>query len=129
MNDEYRAKIRDQTYIRQIYESLNLDKIEERKLEKVSHLTTLVAYHADMLQRIIEVRLLAFILKLMDAKYSVTVRSNAVLAISLLTYHPLLYKELLTMNVIDTIMGLCMDPKQEQSLKVVSTLALVHFAL
>ena len=129
MNDEYRAKIRDQTYIRQIYESLNLDKIEERKLEKVSHLTTLVAYHADMLQRIIEVRLLPFILKLMDAKYSVTVRSNAVLAISLLTYHPVLYKELLTMNVIDTIMGLCMDPKQEQSLKVVSTLALVHFAL
>ena len=113
MNDEYRAKIRDQTYIRQIYESLNLDKIEERKLEKVSHLTTLVAYHADMLQRIIEVRLLAFILKLLDPKYSVTVRSNAVLAISLLTYHPVLYKELLTVGVIDTIMGLCMDPKQE----------------
>ena len=113
MNDEYRAKIRDQTYIRQIYESLNLDKIEERKLEKVSHLTTLVAYHGDMLQRIIEVRLLPFILKLMDAKYSVTVRSNAVLAVSFLTDHPVLYKELLTMNVIDTIMGLCMDAKQE----------------
>ena len=91
MNDDYRAKMREGGYIRQIYESVNLEKIEEKKLEKVSHMTTLLAFHTDMLQRILDVKLLPFIIKLVDPKYSVTIRSNAVLAISLLTYHEILF--------------------------------------
>ena len=121
--------MREGGYIRQIYESVNLEKIEERKLEKVSHMTTLLTFHSDMLQRIIDVKLLPFIIKLVDPKYSVTIRSNAVLAMSLLTYHEILFQELISLNVIDMIMDLCMDPKQEISVKRFSTLALVHFAL
>ena len=115
--------------MRQIFESINLEKIEERKLEKVSHLTTIIAFHSDMLQRIIDVKLLPFIIKLVDMKYSVAIRSNAVLAISLLTYHEVLFQELISNNIIDMIMDLCMDVHQEISVKRFSTLALVHFAL
>ena len=128
-DDAYRAKMRDQGYIRQIFQSIDLEKIEERKLEKVSHMVTLIAYHPDMLQRIQEIRLLQFIIKLVDAKYSVPIRSNAVLAISLLTYHETLFHELINNNVIDMVMNMCMDVKLDISIKRFSTLALVHFAL
>ena len=129
MDNDYRAKLRDKGYIRDIYNSIFLDKIEERRLEKVSHLTTLVAFHADMLPTIISSKILNFIINLVDKKYSVTIRSNAVLAISLLTYHEVLFQELITNNVIDMIMDLCMDPKEDISVKRFATLALVHFAL
>ena len=55
-------------------------------------------------------------------------RSNAVLAISLLTYHEQLFDDLISNGVIDTLMKLCMDCDVEQ-VKVYATLALVHFAL
>ena len=106
MNTHYRARIRDKvfhdgmgrTYLVTVLEtiSMNLDRIDEKRLEKISHMTTLIAYHSDMLQRIIETKMLAFIIKLMDPKYSVTIRSNAVLAISLLTYHEMLFDELIS---------------------------------
>ena len=54
-------------------------------------MTTLIAFHSDMLQLIREVGLLSFIIKLVDPRYSVIIRSNAVLAISLLTYHEILF--------------------------------------
>lgn len=54
-------------------------------------MTTLITYHSDMLPRIVECKLLQFIIKLVDPKYSVTIRSNAVLAISMLTYHEQLF--------------------------------------
>ena len=92
-------------------------------------MVTLIAFHPDMLKRIVEVRIMNFIIKLVDAKFSVTIRSNAVLAISLLTYHETLFHELIENNVIDMIMDLCMDPLLEISIKRFSTLALVHFAL
>lgn len=57
------------------------------------------------------------------------IRSNAVLAISLLTYHETLFHELINNNVIDMVMNMCMDPKLDISIKRFSTLALVHFAL
>ena len=57
----------------------------------MSFMTTLVAFHSDMLDRIVEIGLLSFIIKLVDPKYSVIIRSNAVLAISLLTYHEILF--------------------------------------
>ena len=44
-----------------------------------------------MLQRVKDVKLLPFVIKLLDPKYSVVIRSNAVLAISLLTYHETLF--------------------------------------
>ena len=44
--------------MRQIFESINLDKIDERKLEKVSHMVTLITFHSDMLQKIVEAKLL-----------------------------------------------------------------------
>jgi len=59
----------------------------------------------------------------------VAIRSNAVLAVSLLTYHEILFHELINNGVIDSIMDLCMDPMAEISVKGFSTLALVHFAL
>lgn len=131
MDDSYRTKIRDDkaNYIRQMYESYNLEKIDERRLEKVSHITTLIAYHSDMLERIVECKLLQFIIQLADPKYSVAIRSNAVLAISMLTYHETLFHELINNNVIDMIMSQCMDPNLDISIKRFSTLALVHFAL
>jgi len=129
MHTEYRGRIRDKGYLNQIYESINLEKIEVSKLEKISHMTTLIAYHPDMLQRIIDTKMLAFIIKLMDPRYSVAIRSNAVLAISLLTFHEVLYEELINNNVIDVIMDLCMDPATDFNIKRFSTLALVHFAL
>lgn len=122
--------MRDHHYVRQIFASIDLDKIDERRLEKVSHMVTLIVYQSDMLQTIINIRLLpSIIIKLMDEKYSVAIRSNAVLAISLLTYHDSLFNELAKDNVIDMIMELCMDPKLELKIKSYSTLALVHFAL
>lgn len=72
---------------------------------------------------------MAFIIKLMDSRYNVTIRSNAVLAVSMLTYHEVLFQELISNGVIDTIMEICMDPFAEISVKRFSTLALVHFAL
>ena len=92
-------------------------------------MVTLIAFHPDMLQLIVQTKLLKFIIQLIDAKYSVTIRSNAVLAISLLTYHQTLFNELINNNVIDMVMNLCMDPRLELSIKRYSTLALVHFAL
>ena len=129
MNDDYRARLRDNGYIKQIYEYINLERIEEKKLEKVSHLTTLVSFHPDMLQRIIDTKLLGFIIKLVDKKYNNTVRANAVLAISLLTYHEVLFHELIGNGVIDMVMDLCMDQSEDVSVKRFGTLALVHFAL
>ena len=91
---------------------------------------TLIAYHADMLQTIINTRLLhALIIKLIDPKYSIVIRSNAVLAIALLTYHDALYNDLIKDNVIDMMMELCSDPQLDLKIKIYSTLALVHFAL
>ena len=110
-------------------DSINLDRIDEKKLEKVSHMVTLIAYHSDMLQRIVETRMLSFIIRMLDSKYSVLIRSNAVLAISMLTYHEILFDELINQGVIDMVMDLCMDMKADISIKRFSTLALVHFAL
>jgi hypothetical protein len=72
---------------------------------------------------------MGFILKICDQKYSNTVRSNAVLAISLLTYNDKLFDEIIAWGVIDLIMELCQDQNQDIVVQQFSTLALVHFAL
>jgi hypothetical protein len=47
----------------------------------------------------------------------------------LLTYHEKLFDELLASGVIDLVMELSMDKNCDLSVKINSTLALVHFAL
>ena len=68
-------------------------------------------------------------MKLLNQKYSVTIRNNALTAVAMLTYHEVLYNELINENVIDVIMELCIDPKTELSIKKYSSMALVHFVL
>ena len=82
-----------------------------------------------MFELIISLDLLQFILKLSEAKYPNKIRSNAVLAISLLTYNEKLFDEIIKQGVIDLIMELCRDQDQELQVRQYSTLALVHFAL
>ena len=57
-DDKYRAKLRDKGYIREIFASIDLATIDERRLEKVAHMVTLIAFHSDMLQRIVEIRMM-----------------------------------------------------------------------
>ena len=82
-----------------------------------------------MFELIISLDLLQFILKLSEAKYPNKIRSNAVLAKSLLTYNEKLFDEIIKQGVIDLIMELCRDQDQELQVRQYSTLALVHFAL
>ena len=64
----------------------------------------------------------------MNTKYSATIRSNAFIAVALISYHEALYNDLVGTNVIDLVMEDCMDPQTDLSIKKYSTLALVHFA-
>lgn len=68
-------------------------------------------------------------IKISDSSYPAVIRSNAVLAISLLTYNENLFDEIINEGVIDLVMALCRDKDQEIHVKQYSTLALVHFAL
>lgn len=68
-------------------------------------------------------------IKISDNTYPNTIRSNAVLAISLLTYNERLFDQIIDQKVIDLIMQLCRDKDQDIVVKRFSTLALVHFAL
>jgi len=62
-----------------------------------------------MFGHIIKLNLLQFILKISESKYPSSIRSNAVLAISLLTYNEMLFDEIIDKGVIDLIMSLCRD--------------------
>ena len=62
-----------------------------------------------MYDLIIKEGMLPFIIKISGAQYPSAIRSNAVLAISLLTYNELLFDEIIKQGVIDLIMGLCRD--------------------
>ena len=66
-----------------------------------------------MFELIISLDLLQFILKLSEPAYPNKIRSNAVLAISLLTYNEKLFDEIIKQGVIDLIMALCRDRDQE----------------
>lgn len=79
-------------------------------LEKISWMTTLICFYPDMIDQVIELNLLEFIIKLTSATvYRPEVRSNAVLALSLLTYHKQMFNELIKRKVIDIVMHLCKD--------------------
>ena len=56
-------------------------------------------------------------MKLIDDKQPSIVRSNAVLAISLLTYHEQLFDDLIENKVIDLVIDLCMKKDDEIQVK------------
>ena len=71
------------------------------------------------------------ILDFSEETYESVIRSNAVLALSLLTYHESMFELLEKNRVIDKVMNLCKAQSSDADIKVkqFSTLALVHFAL
>jgi hypothetical protein len=58
---------------------------EHKILVRVSWMTALISFYPDMIEQIIDLKLLDFIIKLCAQSYSAEIRSNAVLALSLLT--------------------------------------------
>lgn len=105
----HRKRLAQQGYFKQVYDTMKIGSVDEKTLEKLSWMTTLICFHPDMIDQIIHLRLLAFIIRLVDPKFAPAIRSNAVLAISLLTYHESLFDELIANGVIDLVMNLCMD--------------------
>ena len=75
-----------------------------KTLENLSWLVTLISFHQDMFEHIIKLNLLNFILKISAPQYPSKVRSNAVLAISLLTYDESLFDIIIEKGVIDLVM-------------------------
>jgi hypothetical protein len=84
--------------------------IKFKILEKISWMTTIISFYPDMIQEIIKLDLLDFIILISSKKFSTKIRANAVLALSLLTYHDAIFNELLDKKVIDLVMELCKDP-------------------
>jgi hypothetical protein len=106
---KWRNKLAEQNYFKRVYEDMEISKTDEKTLEKLSWMTTLVCFHPDMISQIKQLKLLQFIMKLIDNKHPAVIRSNAVLAISLLTYHEELVNDLIEHKVIDLVMKLCMN--------------------
>lgn len=102
---------------------------EHKIMVKVSWMTALISFYPDMIDQIIGLNLLDFIIRLCGQGYSAEIRSNAVLALSLLTSQDAMFDELINKKVIDLVMALCKDLKDDIKVKEYSTLALVHFAL
>ena len=94
-SQQHRKKLATQGYLAKVYQAMRIGEIDDKTLSKMSWLTALICYHSDMLDQIVQLRLMAFIIKIVDSKYNATIRSNAVLGISLLTYHETLFDELL----------------------------------
>ena len=67
-----------------------------RVLLKVSWLTCLIAYNIEeMLDSADDLQLLFFIKKILNPKYRSDIQANGVLAISLLSYNPKLFKKII----------------------------------
>ena len=79
-------------YLKRVYEIYQSDrKVSERILENISWLTTLISFYPDMIEQIIRLNLLDFIIKISGPQFSSEIRSNAALALSLLTYHDAMF--------------------------------------
>lgn len=129
-SEDHRLRLANENYLKRIYQTFsNAAKADNRTLEKVSQMTTLVCFYPDMIDQILRLNLLEFIIKISGPQYGSTIRSNAVLALSLLTYHEKMFDELIKRGVIDLVMNLCKDVSGDILVKQFSTLALVHFAL
>ena len=72
-------------------------------------MTTLICFYPVMIDQIIKLNLLQFIIKISGKDFPSKIRSNAVLALSLLTYHEKMFDELIKRGVIDLVMDLCKD--------------------
>ncbi|CDW78052.1 UNKNOWN [Stylonychia lemnae] len=128
-SDIQRKKLAEQNYFQRVYDGFNQPKLDNRTMEKLSWMTTLICFYPDMIDQIIKLNLLEFIIKISGYQYQSNIRSNAVLALSLLTYHEKMFDELISRGVIDLVMDLCKDSNGDIQVKQFSTLALVHFAL
>lgn len=129
-SEEHRLKLANEDYLKRVYSTFSVPaKADNRSLEKISQMTTLVCFYPDMIDQIVRLNLLEFIIKISGPQYASSIRSNAVLALSLLTYHEKMFDELIKRGVIDLVMDLCKDVSGDILVKQYSTLALVHFAL
>jgi len=129
-SEEHRLKLANENYLKRVYANFSVPaKADNRSLEKISQMTTLVCFYPDMIDQIVRLNLLEFIIKISGPQYAASIRSNAVLALSLLTYHEKMFDELIKRGVIDLVMDLCKDVSGDILVKQYSTLALVHFAL
>jgi len=82
-----------------------------RILDKLSWLSSLIAFHQkDLSNIILDLNLLDFILILCEPEFPSKIRSNAMLAISLVTYNNDLFSKIIEIGVIDKVLALCMDP-------------------
>lgn len=128
-SESQRKRLASQGYFKQIYTNLRISEVEEKTLTKMAWMTALICFHSDMIEQIFALKLLQFMLKLSDSKFTVAIRAHAVLGISLLTYHEKIFDELVQNGVIELVMDLSMDKECDPLIKINSTLALVHFAL
>jgi hypothetical protein len=129
-SEDHRLKLANEDYLKRVYATFSVpSKADNRSLEKISQMTTLVCFYPDMIDQIVRLNLLEFIIKISGPQYASSIRSNAVLALSLLTYHEKMFDELIKRGVIDLVMELCKDVSGDILVKQYSTLALVHFAL
>jgi hypothetical protein len=62
-----------------------------------------------MYKIILDLNMIDFVLKIAHEKFSSSIRSNAVLGISLLTFNENLFEEIIKKGVIDLVMNLCRD--------------------
>lgn len=115
-SEKQRHKLAKEDKLSMVFEQMASQKLTEstaksdlRILEKLSQLVTLISYHQDMFDHIIKLNLLTFVIKISNKKFPSTIRSNAVLAISMLTYNEKLFEEIIDKGVIDLIMELCRD--------------------
>jgi len=104
---KFRAKLKDEGYFSKVFthfkyitQGKSLDDKESKVLEKLSWLATLLCFYQDMIEEIERLKLLDFILEISKEAYKPQIRSNAVLALSLLTYHEAMFENLLNKGVI-----------------------------
>ena len=133
-SEKQRARLGQEDCLGRVFEKLastsdSKDAQDLNILKKLSWLATLISFHKDMYHHIKRIGLLQFVIKISGTQFPSQVRSNAVLAISLLTYNENLFDEIINEGVIELVMALCRDKDQEIHVKQYSTLALVHFAL
>lgn len=82
-----------------------------RILEKISRLITVIAFqHENMYKNILDLNMIHFIMKISEPAFTSEIRSNAVFAISLLTYNEKLFDEIIKQRVIDKVLQLCNNP-------------------
>jgi len=115
-SDKQRHALAKDDYLKALFEKMleivekeeaELNPTDLRTLEKLSWLITLISYHEDMFDHIINLGVLKLVISLSDNKFPPVVRSNAVLAISLLTYNDKLFDEIIDKKVIELIMKIC----------------------